>query len=91
MCSLHFENNFLTIEHVRFCFENSCLAIERVRFSSKIILVLLLVAITSDDTDECNWHSPPPPSPHLPHHKSSIRRVKREPKALLSLNPSCTL
>jgi hypothetical protein len=32
MCSLRFENNFLTIGHVRFRFENSCLAIERVRF-----------------------------------------------------------
>ena len=40
MCSLRFENNFLTIGHVRFRFENSCLAIERVRFASKIIFVL---------------------------------------------------
>jgi hypothetical protein len=40
MCSLRFENNFLTVGHVRFCFENSCLAIERVRFASKIIFVL---------------------------------------------------
>ncbi len=40
MCSLRFENNFLTIGHVRFCFENGCLAIERVRFASKIIFVL---------------------------------------------------
>ncbi len=28
MCSLRFENNFLTIGHIRFRFENSCLAIE---------------------------------------------------------------
>jgi hypothetical protein len=40
MCSLRFENNFLTIGHVRFRFENSCLAIEFVRFASKIIFVL---------------------------------------------------
>jgi hypothetical protein len=40
MCSLRFENNFLTIGHVRFRFENSCLAIERVQFASKIIFVL---------------------------------------------------
>ena len=38
MCSLRFENNFLTI--IRFRFENSCLAIECVRFASKIICVL---------------------------------------------------
>jgi hypothetical protein len=43
MCSLHFENNFLTIEHVRFRFKNSCLAIERVRSASKIIFVLVNV------------------------------------------------
>jgi hypothetical protein len=40
MCSLLFENYFLTIGHVRFRFENSCLAIERVRFASNIIFVL---------------------------------------------------
>jgi hypothetical protein len=40
MCSLRFENNFLTIGHVHFGFENSRLAIERVRFASKIIFVL---------------------------------------------------
>jgi hypothetical protein len=40
MCSLRFENNFLTIGHVRFRFENSCLCIERVRFTSKISFVL---------------------------------------------------
>jgi hypothetical protein len=40
MCSLRFENNFLTIGHVRFCFENSCLSIEGVCFASKIIFVL---------------------------------------------------
>jgi hypothetical protein len=40
MCSLRFENNFLTIGHVRFRFKNSCLAIERVRFASKVIFVL---------------------------------------------------
>jgi hypothetical protein len=40
MCSLRFENNFLTVGHVRFRLENSCLAIERVRFASKIICVL---------------------------------------------------
>ncbi len=40
MCSLCFENNFLTIGHIRFRFENSRLAIERVRFASKIICVL---------------------------------------------------
>jgi hypothetical protein len=40
MCSLRFENNFLTIGHVRFLLENSCVAIERVRFDSKIICVL---------------------------------------------------
>ncbi len=40
MCSLQFENNFLTIGHVRFRLENSYLAIERVRFASKIIFVL---------------------------------------------------
>ena len=40
MCSLRFENNFLTVGHVRFRFENSCLAIERVRFATKIIFVL---------------------------------------------------
>jgi hypothetical protein len=40
MCSLRFENNFLTIGHVRFCLENSCLAIEHVCFASKIIFVL---------------------------------------------------
>jgi hypothetical protein len=40
MCSLRFENNFLTIGHVRFRFENSCHAIELVRFASKIIFVL---------------------------------------------------
>jgi hypothetical protein len=34
MCSLRFENNFLTIEHVRFRFENICLTIEGVRFAS---------------------------------------------------------
>ncbi len=40
MCSLRFENNFLTIGHVRFCFKNSCLAIEHVRFPSKLIFFL---------------------------------------------------
>jgi hypothetical protein len=40
MCSLRFENNFLTIGHVRFRFENSCLAIEHVRFASKIIFLV---------------------------------------------------
>ena len=40
MCSLRFENNFLTIGHVRFRFKNSFLAIERVRFASKINFVL---------------------------------------------------
>ena len=40
MCSLRFENNFLTFGQVRFRFENSCLAIERVRFASKIIFLL---------------------------------------------------
>ncbi len=40
MCSLRFENNFLTVGHVRFRFENRSLAIERVRFASKIIFVL---------------------------------------------------
>jgi hypothetical protein len=41
MCSLRrFENNFLTIGHVRFRFGNSCLSIERVRFALKIIFVL---------------------------------------------------
>jgi len=34
MCSLRFENNFLSVGHVRFRFENSFLAIERVRFAS---------------------------------------------------------
>ena len=42
MCSLRFENNFLTIGNVRFRLENSCLAIERVRFASKIILFYLM-------------------------------------------------
>ncbi len=40
MCSLRFENNFLTVGHVRFRLENSCLGIESVRFASKIICVL---------------------------------------------------
>jgi hypothetical protein len=40
MCSLRFENNFLTIENVRFRFENSFLCIERIRFASKINFVL---------------------------------------------------
>jgi hypothetical protein len=40
MCSLRFDNNFLTIGHVRFRFKTSCLAMERVRFASKIISVL---------------------------------------------------
>jgi hypothetical protein len=40
MCSLRFENNFLTIGQVRFRFENSCLSFERVRFASKIIFFL---------------------------------------------------
>jgi hypothetical protein len=39
MCSLRFENNFLTIGHVPFRVENSCLAIKRVCFASKIIFV----------------------------------------------------
>jgi hypothetical protein len=39
MCSLRFENNFLTIGHLRFRFKNSCLAIERVRFASKKFFV----------------------------------------------------
>jgi hypothetical protein len=45
MCSLRFENNFLTVGHVRFRFENSCLAIERVRFASKIILFYLMCSL----------------------------------------------
>jgi hypothetical protein len=40
MCSLRFDNNFLTTGHVRFRFENRGLSIERVRFASKIIFVL---------------------------------------------------
>jgi hypothetical protein len=40
MCSLQFENDFLTIGHGGFPLENSCLAIELVRFASKIICVL---------------------------------------------------
>ena len=36
MCLLRFENNFLSVGHVRLRFENSFLAIERVRFASKI-------------------------------------------------------
>ncbi len=40
MCSLRFENSFLTNGHVRFRFEHSCLAIEHVRFASKMIFVL---------------------------------------------------
>jgi hypothetical protein len=43
MCSLRFENNFLTVKYVRFRFENSCLAIERVRFASKIIFLFYLM------------------------------------------------
>ncbi len=45
MCLLRFENNFLTIGHVRFRFENSCLAMERVRFASKIIFFYLLCSL----------------------------------------------
>ncbi len=45
MCSLRFENNFLTIRHVPFRFENSCLAIERVCFASKLIFVLSVCSL----------------------------------------------
>jgi hypothetical protein len=38
MCSLPFENNFLTIGHVCFLLENNYLAIQHVRFASKIML-----------------------------------------------------
>jgi hypothetical protein len=40
VCSLRFENNFLSVRHVRFRFENSFFAIERVCFASKITFVL---------------------------------------------------
>ncbi len=45
MCSLRFENNFLTIDHVRFRFENSCLSIERVPFASKLIFLYLMCSL----------------------------------------------
>jgi hypothetical protein len=45
MCSLRFENNFLTDGRVCFRFENSCLAIERVRFASKKFLFYLMCSL----------------------------------------------
>jgi hypothetical protein len=50
MCSLRFQNNFLTIGLVCFRFENSCLAIERVHFASKIIFVVSNVVLYADSS-----------------------------------------
>ncbi len=50
MCLLRFENNFLTIGHVRFCFENNLLTIKGVRFASiskKTLLSKLSFAFVS--------------------------------------------
>ncbi len=48
MCSHRFQNNFLTIGHVRFRFENSFLAIKRVRFTSKIIFFMCLLCFKNN-------------------------------------------